>query len=73
MASVSHAEVERLYCDEGLTMAEVASQLGTSYSAIQRVMYRHDIPRRPRWASGKHLERMGFPRNEPPVDDWFDF
>lgn len=64
-------EVRTLYCDKGFTITEIAKQLHTSFSTVKRAMDKIDLMRRPRWASGKHLERMGYPRTqESQADDW---
>lgn len=38
--------VRSLYCDEGMTQAEVATQVGLTQKVVFNIMRRHGIPRR---------------------------
>ena len=48
----THAEkremVERLYVTEGLSIRQVAERMGVTFQAVQSMLARHNIPRRPR-------------------------
>jgi transposase len=48
----THAEkremVERLYVTEGLSIRQVAERMGVTFQAVQSMLARRGIPRRPR-------------------------
>ena len=42
--------------EDGLTLKQIGARLGVHGSTVRCCMVRHNMPRRPRWASGQHLE-----------------
>jgi hypothetical protein len=50
-------QIRTLYHEQGLTLKQIGARLSVHGNTVRRCMVRHDIPRRPRWASGQHLER----------------
>ena len=49
--------IKRLYCDENLTLNEVAQKFGVTHQAVQFRLRKAGIPRRPRRPEWKPIEK----------------
>jgi transposase-like protein len=56
--------LRRLYLDEGMTIAEIARDLGATSVTIQKYLKKHEIPSRGRGPrKGRRLRQLGDPES----------
>jgi transposase-like protein len=56
--------LRRLYLDEGMTIAEIARDLGATSVTIQKYLKKHEIPSRGRGPrKGRRLRQLGGPES----------